>query len=315
MADIPTQEEVLSYFDKLSNWGRWGRDDELGTLNLITQDKRCRAASLVRDGETVSCSQLIPRSQPLTPGPVLCHMVQSGERYALGDLGDDPNRLQWSAEWLGFSFHGRYFTHVDSLSHVFRNGKMYNDRSAALVKTYEGATVESIDVLRDGIVTRGVLLDVARVKGKEWLDASEPVMPSDLEEAEQAQNVRVEEGDVLFLRTGYLRQLAELKPGQPQPAAHSGYQAACCPWFYERGVAMIGSDVINDATPSPYPRSTLPVHEIALVAMGLWLIDNAALERLSEVCAHKNRWDFMLVIAPLRIQNGTGSPVNPIAIF
>ena len=322
MPQAPSQDEVLSYFDKLSNWNRWGEEDTLGTLNLITNEKRTQAASLIRDGVSVSLSRLIRWSGPALGGanPTI-DMVQSGERYALGDNPEDPampgvDPPQYAAERLSFAFHGGSFTHLDGLGHVFWHAKMYNGRSSALVKTTEGALVQNTDVVRDGVFTRGVLLDVARVKDVDELPPLPGVFPEDLEEAEQAQGVRVGEGDVLLLRTGYgARYESALDAGQPRPHEHSGYHVACMPWLRERGVSIISSDVTNDMSTRPYPKVSIPVHQVALVAMGLRLIDNAHLERLGEACAARNRWEFAFAMQPLRLERGTGSPVNPIATF
>ena len=173
--------------------------------------------------------------------------------------------------------------------------------------------MESIDLLKDGIVSRGVLLDIAALKGR-WLDAGEGVMPEDLEAAEQVAGLRVEPGDILLLRTGYYaRRLQE--PRNPSrdgsPAAH----VACAPWFRERGIAMLGSDTHNDVSPLPYPKIGNALHVVCLVHMGLWLIDNGNLEGLAQACTARRRWEFMLTIAPLVLRNTTGSPVNPIALF
>ncbi len=324
MGTPPSQDEVVSWFDKLSNWGRWGEDDTLATLNLITPEKRKQADSLVQEGVSVSCSRLIPYPGPMSLGgsnPMI-NMVQTGERYALGDNPPHPafpeaEMLEWAAEHVSFVFHGMVFTHIDGLAHVFYKGKMYNGRSAGLVKASEGATVQTSEVLRDGIMTRGVLLDVARLKGVTTLDPADHVFPEDLEAAEEAQGVRVGEGDVLLLRTGYGAQVeAAAAAGEEPIAEHSGYNAGCLPWFKERGIALLGSDVIQDATPpGDFPKTMLPVHQVALVAMGLRLIDNAQLERLSEACAERNRWEFCFTLNPLRFAHGTGSPANPIATF
>lgn len=324
MPTPPSQDEVISYFDKLSNWGRWGDDDLLATLNLITPEKRKQAAALVQDGESISCSRVIPYPGPMAMGSSnpLINMVQSGERYALGDnppnpLFPDADMLEWAAESISMVFHGMVFTHIDGLAHVFFDGKMYNGRDAALVKASEGATVQTSEVMRDGIMTRGVLLDVARLRGVTTMDPADHVFPEDLEAAEQAQGVRVEEGDVLLLRTGYGAQVeAAAASGEEPPGEHSGYNAACLPWFHERGIALLGSDVIQDATPAgDFPKTMLPVHQVSLVAMGLRLIDNAHLERLSTTCADRNRWEFCFTLNPLRFAQGTGSPANPIATF
>jgi kynurenine formamidase len=310
-----TESDVVKMIASLSNWGRWGKDDELGTINLITPEKRKRAATLVRDGVPVSCARPIATNAigADTTFQPLRFMVDSGE----GRDHDTPERIltrRGASEFIGMVFHGYTITHVDTPAHYFWQGKIYNGRSANLITSREGAQVESVDLLRDGVVSRGVLLDVAALKGR-WLGSGEGVMPEDLEAAEKAQNVRVEPGDILLIRTGYYaRRLAEgprhpLKDGSP--AAH----VACMPWFRERDLAMLGTDTHNDVSPATHPGLGNVVHIVALVSMGLWLIDNANLEELAKACAARRRWEFMLTIAPLRLQGVTGSPVNPIALF
>jgi kynurenine formamidase len=191
---------------------------------------------------------------------------------------------------------------------------MYNGRSCNLITSREGAQVEAVDLLSDGVVSRGVLLDVAAVRGR-WLDAGEGVMPEDLEAAEKAQGVRVEPGDILLVRTGYYgRRRAEgaRNPGKDgSPAVH----VASLPWIRERSVAMLGTDTHNDVSPLPYPRIGNALHVVSLVAMGMWLIDNGNLEELAQACARYRRWEFMLTLAPLVLERVTGSPTNPIALF
>jgi kynurenine formamidase len=324
MGQAPPAADVVGYMDKLSNWGRWGEQDTLGTLNLVTPAKRQQAASLIREGAGVSCSRVIPHlgtGAMLGQGGPQSYMIQSGEKYALGGPDNDPHALQFAAETLSYIFHGFAFTHIDDFSHVFVEGKMYNGRSAGLVTSSGGAQEQNVEALRDGVFTRGVLLDLARLRGVDVLDPEDQAYPEDLEACEEAQGVRVEEGDVILLRTGYQGQLDRLEPGAEAPHGHSGWAAACLPWFHERGVALIGADVINDAIPTGYDASdskgitALPVHAVALVAMGLRLIDNAHLERVSEACAERNRWEFALSLNPLRFERGTGSPVNPVAMF
>jgi len=315
VATTLTESDVIKMISSLSNWGRWGKDDELGTINLITPEKRKRAAALVRDGVPVSCARPIATnavSADTTFQP-LRFMVDSGE----GRDHDSPARLlerRGASEFIGMVFHGYTITHVDTPAHYFWQGKIYNGRSANLITSREGAQVESVDLLCDGVVSRGVLLDVAALKGR-WLGSGEGVMPEDLEAAERAQQVRVETGDILLIRTGYYaRRLADgprhpLKDGSP--AAH----VACMPWLRERDVAMLGTDTHNDVSPATHPGLGNVVHIVGLVGMGLWLIDNANLEDLAQACVARRRWEFMLTIAPLRLQGVTGSPVNPIALF
>ena len=315
MATTLTESDVVKMISSLSNWGRWGQDDELGTINLITPEKRKRAAALVKDGVPVSCARPIATNAigADTTFQPLRFMVDSGE----GRDHDSPARLlerRGASEFIGMVFHGYTITHVDTPAHYFWQGKIYNGRSANLITSREGARVESVDLLRDGVVSRGVLLDFAALRGR-WLGSGEGVMPEDLEAAERAQNLRVEAGDILLIRTGYYaRRLAEgprhpLKDGSP--ATH----VACMPWLRERDVAMLGSDTHNDVSPATHPGLGNVVHIVGLVGLGLWLIDNANLEELAKACAARRRWEFMLTIAPLRLEGVTGSPVNPIALF
>ncbi|HET7876405.1 MAG TPA: cyclase family protein [Methylomirabilota bacterium] len=311
----PTEAQVRDYLRSLSNWGRWGAEDELGTINLITAAKRSAAARLVRDGVSVTCAR--PWSTEIaadTSFQPMRFMVDSGEGRATAA----PERLlqrRGASEFIGMVFHGYTITHVDAPSHYFWDGRIYNGRPCDLITSREGATVESVEVLRDGVVSRGVLLDIPRLTGLRWMELGQGVMPEDLEAAERAQGVRVESGDILLVRTGYYaRRLAE-GPVHPLQAGSPALHVACCPWLRERGVAMIGTDTHNDIHPPPYPAMGNSFHVVSLVAMGLWLIDNANLEDLARACAERRRWEFLLTVAPLRLKNVTGSPVNPIAVF
>jgi kynurenine formamidase len=302
---------ILDFQKTLSNWGRWGDDDELGTINLITPEKRKQAAGLVQDGVTISCPRPIVTAPAIdAPSPPLHYMLMSGERAA----ADPKGPMQASMDFLGVAFQGVTITHLDALSHAFSEGKMYNNRSAALVMTREGATKESIEIVGDGLVSRGVLLDVPRLRGVDWMDPGDGIHPEELDAAAQAQGLQVEEGDILLVRTGFARRRREVGPVPFEDGA-PGLDAACLPWLCERGVAVLGSDAISDMGPNGYPKLGLPIHRIGIVHMGLWLIDNCDLEDLGEACATRNRWEFQLTLAPLKIRYGTGSPVNPIAMF
>ncbi|HEV8672826.1 MAG TPA: cyclase family protein [Methylomirabilota bacterium] len=311
----PSETEVIGYLKTLSNWGRWGAEDELGTLNLITPAKRLAAARLVKDGVPVSCARPIATDIAAdTTFQVLRFMVDSGE----GRDTASPERLlarRGASEFIGMVFHGYTVTHVDTPAHFFWEGKIYNGRSCNLITSREGATVEAVELLHDGVVSRGVLLDVARARGVQWLERSQGVLPEDLEAAERAQGVRVEAGDILVVRTGHYARRGAEGPAHPMQAGACGPHAALAPWLRERGVAMWGSDTHNDVTPTPYPGMGHPFHIVALVGLGLWLIDNMNLEELARACAERSRWEFLLTIAPLRLKNVTGSPVNPIALF
>ena len=310
----PTEAEVLGYFDKLSNWGRWGDDDELGTVNLITPEKRKQALATVEEGVTVTCARPVNKTLlPLGGQQGFMHfMSNSGERWK--DVKQAEGIFQFSTDFIGFNFHGHSITHLDALSHIFWNGMSYNGFSAAKCTTNFGALVDSIAVLREGVTTRGVLLDIPRLNGAKRIEKEPGIFPEDLDAAEAAQNVRVEPGDLLFVRTGSYRQHLEEGAEAAEPN-RGGLQAACLPWLRERDIAVLGGDVAQDIVPSGYPRVAMPVHQVAITAMGVWIVDNANLEELAEACAQRNRWEFLITVNPLPLEGVTGSPVNPIAIF
>ena len=314
VGEIPTEEQVLDWMDSLSNWGRWGDDDELGCLNLITPAKRQRAAALVREGINVSCARpIVTDISPDVSFQVQRYMVDSGE----GRDTDSPERQfnrQGAAEFIGMVFHGVTITHIDAMSHYSWKGRMYNGQPASRVTSREGAQTHSIEAAQDGIVSRGVLLDIPKARGVPWLDPADPVMPEDLEAAERLQGVRVEEGDILLVRTGNYRLRLD-RGAVPNTEPNTACQVACAPWFKERGVAMLGTDTPNDVRPTQYTTVGSPLHTMCLVTLGLWLIDNANLEELAEACQERNRYEFLLTLGPLRLRNVTGSPVNPIALF
>ena len=313
-AGVPTEAQVLEWYQNENNWGRWGQQDQLGALNLITQAKRTQAAALVQTGETVSCARPITTDMaPDISHQVQRFMVDSGEGRDTDPL-ERRNSRRGAAEFIGMVFHGQTITHIDALSHYSYEGFMYNGVPAAVVTSREGAQSHAIDLTAQGLVSRGVLLDIPKIRGVDWLPPDAPVMPEDLDAAERDQGLTVESGDILLVRTGnYRRRLVEgpLPSSEPSVACH----VACAPWFKERGIAMLGTDTSNDIRPNEYPNIVSPLHISCLVYLGVWLIDNANLEEVAEVAARHNRYEFMLSIGALRLRNVTGSPVNPIAIF
>lgn len=306
MPRIPNETEVRGYIKTLTNWGRWGPDDQLGTLNFLTATKTVEAATLIQTGITVSCARPIrAESAPDVKIPPLHFMIGSGE--VAKEEGADS-----SSDFIGLAYHGSTITHVDGICHMFWEGKMYNNLPANLVTTRDGALAGNIDLLKNGVIAKGILLDIPRVRGVDWMEPGQGVMPEDLELAEKAQGVQVNAGDILLIRTGnYKRRLALGARGDGNP----GPQAAILPWIHQKEIAMLGSDTPNDPSPLEYPNLGLPIHHIGIVQMGLWLLDNANLEELAETCIALNRWEFFLSVGTLRIHNATGSPVNPIAVF
>jgi kynurenine formamidase len=305
-----TEEQVQEFFTTLSNWGKWGADDQLGALNYITVQKRAQAAALVQEGHTVSLSlPLATVPGPDNPTPVMHLMMQTG---AKGEASAAP--IPYSADYFAIAPHGLANTHLDALCHVFHRGKMYNGYPSEDV-TAKGAKNGAIDALKDGIVSRGVLIDVPRAKGKDWLEPGEEISPADLEDAEQAGGFRVESGDVLFVRTGRHARRKATGPWDSFADGMAGLGAACLPWLHQRQVAALAGDGASDVLPSGYAKLLLPIHAVTIVAMGIHLIDNCDLEGIAQACAARSRWTFLSVIAPLVLEKGTASPVNPLAVF
>ncbi|MBB2949106.1 kynurenine formamidase [Actinoplanes lutulentus] len=292
-----TQDDVLGYFATLSNWGRWGDDDERGTLNLITDDVRLAAARAVRHGRSVSCGWevAVPADMERSTTTCPCAAEMPGAENMPARFHAD-RRWGFSSERIGITFHGNTVTHLDSPCHMYWDGTMYNGRPHDMVDATTGSGWAAVTAAADGIVTRGVLLDVAQTV----------VFPKDLEAAERRQGVQVRSGDAVLLRTG--------RPGT-DGFTQAGWHASCLPWLHDRGVALIGADTPQDVQPSGYDAVLMPVHAVGLVAMGLWLLDNCDLEACAATAAELGQWDFQLAVAPVRFAGTSGSPVNPIATF
>jgi kynurenine formamidase len=308
---------VFAYFDTLSNWGRWGDDDQLGTLNHIEPAHKVAAAALVREGITVSCAFEIATQYPA--GKQQRFMIKTGER--LHDPHFEPHgysesdRVATAGEYVGICCHGIDVTHIDALSHMFFDRKMYNGKPAGLVTAVEGATHHAMTALREGIVARGVLLDIPALRGVDYLPPGDAVHPEDLDAAAARQGVQVGPGDVVLLRTGNGHRRAPTADPAGHWRQYPGWHPACLPWLHERAVAAIGHDGPQDLVPAPYPDLHVPIHAIGIVAMGLWLIDNLDLEALSTTCAGLARYDFCFVLSAMLMQGATGAPVNPLALF
>jgi kynurenine formamidase len=308
MADKLTSSDVKGLFEKLSNWGRWGKDDQRGALNFITNQKRAAAARLVQTGESVSMAlPLATIPAPDNPTPVTHLMVQAG-------ADSHEQQLPYSGDYFAIAPHGMANTHIDALCHVFWNNKMYNGFDASEVGSH-GAKKCAIDITRSGIISRGILLDIPKLRKIEWMEPGEKILPADLDAAEKAQNVHVEEGDVLMVRTGRAAMRKKKGGWDPMRVGLPGLDAACLLWLHERRVAVLGCDAVSDVVPSGYDGVPLPVHVGTLVAMGIHLIDNADLDAVSSAAAGLGRYEFMFSMAPLILERGTASPVNPLAVF
>jgi kynurenine formamidase len=300
--------EFDALYRELSTWRRWGDDDERGAVNRLGPELVVEAARLVRNGTTVTLSWPLDTNLAAhNPIPADHHMTMLPE----GDTAADP--VRFAKDYIGLDYHGDTHTHVDALSHVAYNGLLYNGKPAGLV-TDRGAEAESIEVLAHGLVGRGVLLDIPAVRGVSWLEPGEHVFTNDLEAAEREHAVTVREGDVVLVRTGHARRLREV--GSWETAGmKAGLHPTAMPFVAERGVVALGSDGNNDTAPSTTERVEFPIHVLAVNSMGLYLFDYLKLEDLVAACARVGRFEFLFVAAPLRIPGGTGSPVNPLAIF
>ena len=307
-ADIQVSaDEFRQLFDRVSNWGRWGADDERGALNYLTPELVAAASGLVRDGRTVSLSRSLNTDrEPDNPEPADHHMTMLGGR-------DHPEGIAFAKDYIGVDYHNDSHSHLDALCHVSYDGSLYNGRPADSVSG-TGAAVETVEVLKDGLVGRGVLLDVPRTRGVSWLEPGDSVLPGDLQESEDLQRVMVEEGDILLVRTGHASRLDELGPWDTA-SSKAGLHPSCAEFLAERRVAALGCDGNNDTAPSFTEGVGFPIHVLALTAMGVHLLDYLHLDELGSACEDAGRWDFLFVGAPLRIAGGTGSPLNPIAIL
>jgi kynurenine formamidase len=300
--------EFKALFRAVSNWGRWGEDDELGTLNELSADRIVAAARLVGSGDAVTLSHPWDTQKRIdNPHPADHHMT------LLPDVDIGSGTLRFAKDYVGVDYHNDTHTHIDALCHVALDGAFYNGKpSDALTRTAAG--VNTIEAVKDGLVGRGVLLDVPRLRGIPWLEPGEHVFREDLEAAEREQGVTVERGDILLVRTGHARRLRELGPWDTANAK-AGLHPTTCLFLAERRVAALGSDGNGDTAPSTTEGLAFPIHALTLNAMGLHLLDYLQFEDLVPACERAGRWEFLFVGAPLRIVGGTGSPLNPIAIF
>jgi kynurenine formamidase len=295
-------------FDRVSNWGRWGEEDQRGTLNYLTSERTAAATRLVEQGETVSLScPLNTEPEPDNPEPADHHMTM------LTDVDIGSGSLRFAKDYVGVDYHNDGHSHIDALCHVAFDGALYNGKPSDSV-TADGAAVDTVEAMKDGVVGRGVLLDIPRLRGVDWLEPGEHLFPADLEGAERDQGVTVGEGDVLLVRTGHTRRLEELGPWETA-SAKSGLHPDCTVLLAERRVAALGCDGNSDTAPSTTEGVGFPIHALALNAMGMPLLDYLRLEDLTAACGRAGRWEFLFVAAPLRIMGGTGSPLNPIAIL
>ncbi len=302
LADPPTtKDQVNRWMTELSNWGRWGKADQIGTLNLITADKRRQALTLVRDGVSVSLAHTIDKEKAAdNPRPL-------GQEMTL-DAGGHAMDLY--TIW----YHGSVITHIDSLCHYSFEGKIFNGFLRSDIAPGPGCPSNGIEHQKNGIMTRGIIVDLPRMKNVPYLEPGTPVYASDLEAWEKYAGITIGSGDAVFLRTGRWVQRARKGPWNVAASA-AGFHASVMPWLKQRDVALLGNDAVNDVQPSGVDGSPRPIHQLAIVALGLPLIDVMDLDAAADVAARLHRWDFLLTAAAAPVLGGTGFPLNPIATF
>ena len=306
---METEADYLRAMEELSNWGRWGVDDELGAANLITSEKRLQAAALVQDGISVSLAHDIVQEEAVDATTILNREVLRATETGASD------QLQYTG-----SYHGVIHSHLDAIDcHIMVDGKGYNGVSLEEIEAADGCPRGSIHALRDGIVTRGILFDATLLPGKGtvegWLEPGTAIRKADLEALEEIQGVHVEPGDVILLHTGRWKRRAALGPWDPSEGV-AGYHADVAYFLKERGVSFIGHDMWNDVFPHEFSDDVrLPLHRLALVSLGVGIFDNLDFGDVAEVARRLGRYEFLFMAAPLRIEMGMGSPLNPIATF
>jgi hypothetical protein len=298
-----TKAEADRWQTELSNWGRWGKDDQLGALNLITPEKRRQAMALAKSGTVVSLER------PIVPSPAPDETKADGKphgvafydiRFKTFPAGDPRGNDGFSSDIQESHVHGG-LTHLDALCHDSANGKLYNGYPLETVSQEVGCTRLGLDNLKEGIVTRGILIDMTRLKSASSREPGGRVYADDVEAWEKQTGLKVSPGDALFVYN-------PARPGSRTPAPAAGFDLSVVPWMKARGVAVTSSVMA-------IAEDRHADHRLVLVALGTYLLDGVALDGLADTAARLNRWEFMLVVAPLRVPGSTGSVVNPLAMF
>jgi kynurenine formamidase len=299
-----TKADVDRLMKELSNWGRWGKEDQIGTVNLITPAKRLQALATVREGVCVSLAVDALKDKAPDNGAPFGHTFTHSGANPVG---------QFVTDTYSVDYHGAAHTHMDTLAHMAYNGRMYNGVPQSTV-TDKGAQSFGVTNFKNGIMSRGILMDIPKLKGVEYLEPSTPIYPEDLDAWEKKTGIKVGSGDIVFFRTGRWARRAAKGPWDAGKNA-AGLHVSCMKWLKQRDVAMVGSDLGMDVMPSMVDGVSQPIHQLLLIAMGTPIFDNCDLEALSKAAAQRNRYVFLLTASPLAVPGGTGSPLNPIATF
>lgn len=320
---MPLTPEFHELAVKVRNWGRWGDDDRIGTLNLITPDAIARAAASVEHGRTVPLAIGLQHDGvqigqiPTRINPV--HVMGTIDHADLGDPAGDGMVPHFSDDMVTMGLQAA--THWDGLAHVSYGHRLYNDIPAASITARDGATELGIEHVRS-LVGRGVLLDVAGAKGVDQLPDDHEVTGEDLDAAAAWAGVRIEAGDIVLIRTGRIRyylvdgSAQKYTMGEAGTAASPGPGIDAVRWFHRHDIAAVATDTyMFEVFPPPDWDNMLAVHCLAVVDMGLTQGQNWNLEELATVCREYGRHSFLLNATPEPFKGATGAPVAPVALF
>ena len=302
-----TRQDFDRLMKELSNWGRWGKDDQMGAVNLITPAKRKQALSTVKEGFSVSMARAAEMEKAVDNPRPITHQMSLGRGGSIPTTG-----IGGASDSLLVSYHGSVHTHMDSFCHRTYNGQMYNGMPVDEI-TMQACNKGSIFAWKDGIITRGVLMDIPRLKGVDYLEPGTRIYPEDLDAWAKQAHFKAMPGDVVLIRTGrWARRDAK---GAWDTSQFAGLYMTCAKWLHEHDAAILGSDGAEDVHPSGIEGIPEPVHALVLIAMGMPIFDNLDLEAVSKEAAKRNRWDFLVTASPVAVPGATGSPLNPIATF
>ena len=309
-----TIDQVNRWETELSNWGRWGKDDERGSLNLVTPEKTKQAVRLVKDGIYVSLAHFADLTKA-------ADNFNFGEtKHWMTSIDPKTGKVRGALDGISFGIHDGTNSHLDALCHyaLERDGKMlvFNGHPQDLDEA--GCKASGIDRMGPGIITRGILVDMPLLKGVPYLEPGTPIYASDLEAWEKFANLRISSGDAVFIRVGRWARRAKLGPWNAAREA-AGLHASAMPWLKQRDIALLGSDGVNDVQPSGVvgegAASNRPVHTLAIAVMGVPLVDNGYFEDVAKEAASRKRWEFLTTVQFTRVTGGTATTFNALAAF
>jgi len=302
-----TRQDFDQMMKQLSNWGRWGKSDQMGAVNLITPAKRKQALGSVKEGFSVSMARNA-ETEPASDNPrPIVRQMNLGRGGAIATSG-----IAGASDSISVSYHGFVHTHMDAFCHRLYNGEMYNGMPASAI-TEKGCSMGSVFSFKDGIITRGVLIDIPRLKGVDYLEPGTRIYPEDLDAWVKRAHLKIEPGDAVLIRTG--RWALRDSKGPYDAAQLAGLYITCAKWLHDHDAAILGSDAAEDVHPSGIEGIPEPIHALVLISLGMPIFDNLDLESVSKEAAKRNRWDFLVMAAPAAVPGETGSVLNPIATF